>query len=297
MKVSEVLELKTYLRHSIQNVVDVKDLTALEYLDFEGKYRDYSELHDFWELCYVENGELTLSLDEKSLVLVGGTLFLIPPNRKHSYTASPSGENRAFVACFESSSQSLKSLAEIPILAGEVERASINSVIEESQSTFYMNENEHLEALPSANFGGQQAILLQLEYLLIRLLRRLSSDKNAEVVFLDGKQFYSDLAEVLMRHFRDNLGARLSLSDVADKFNYSRSFLCKTFKEQTGESIMSCFMRLKVEEAERLLRETDKTVSEVAATLGFSDAKYFGALFKSHTGASPTEFRNNKRIK
>ena len=131
---------------------------------------------------------------------------------------------------------------------------------------------------------------------MIRILQRLSSDKNADVVFLDGEQFYADFAEVLIRFFRDNIGKRLSLSDIADKFNYSRSFLCKTFKEQTGESIMSHFNRLKVKEAERLLKETDKTISEVAAAVGFPDAKYFGALFKSHTGASPTEIRLKKQI-
>ena len=95
----------------------------------------------------------------------------------------------------------------------------------------------------------------------------------------------------LLHCLLDNIGAKLSLSDIADKFNYSRSFLCKTFKEQTGESIMSYFNRLKIAEAERLLRETDKTISAVSASLGFADAKYFGALFKSHTGSSPTEFR------
>ena len=42
--------MKTYLRHKICNVIDIKDLIALEYLDFEGKYRDYVEAHDFWEL-------------------------------------------------------------------------------------------------------------------------------------------------------------------------------------------------------------------------------------------------------
>ena len=49
--------MKTYLRHRISNVVDVKELIVFEYLDFEGKYKDYSESHDFWELCYVEKGE------------------------------------------------------------------------------------------------------------------------------------------------------------------------------------------------------------------------------------------------
>ena len=35
--------MKTYLRHKISNVVDVKELIAFEYLDFEGKYKEYSE--------------------------------------------------------------------------------------------------------------------------------------------------------------------------------------------------------------------------------------------------------------
>ena len=38
--------MKTYLRHRIQNVVDVKELIALEYLDFEGKYKEYVEKHN-----------------------------------------------------------------------------------------------------------------------------------------------------------------------------------------------------------------------------------------------------------
>jgi len=41
--------MKTYLRHKVLNVVDIKELTAIEYLDFEGKYKEYVEKHDFWE--------------------------------------------------------------------------------------------------------------------------------------------------------------------------------------------------------------------------------------------------------
>ena len=59
--------MKTYLRHKICNVIDIKELIALEYLDFEGKYRDYAEAHDFWELCYVTNGSIQVLLDGNSL--------------------------------------------------------------------------------------------------------------------------------------------------------------------------------------------------------------------------------------
>ena len=55
--------MKTYLRHKISNVIDVKELIVLEYLDFEGKYKNYVEQHDFWELCFVQEGEITLTMN------------------------------------------------------------------------------------------------------------------------------------------------------------------------------------------------------------------------------------------
>ena len=38
----ERIKIKTYLRHKIENVIDIKELFALEYLDFDGKYKNYS---------------------------------------------------------------------------------------------------------------------------------------------------------------------------------------------------------------------------------------------------------------
>ena len=72
--------MKTYLRHRVSNVVDVKELIALEHLDFEGKYKGYSEKHDFWEFCYVEKGEITLTVDGAKHTLSSNELFVIPPN-------------------------------------------------------------------------------------------------------------------------------------------------------------------------------------------------------------------------
>lgn len=78
--------MKTYLRHRILNVIDVKELIALEYLDFEGKYSGYSENHDFWEICYVEYGCVTLTLEDNTHSLTEKQIMLIAPNTKHSYS-------------------------------------------------------------------------------------------------------------------------------------------------------------------------------------------------------------------
>lgn len=283
--------MKTYLRHRIQNVIDVKELIALEYLNFEGKYSDYTETHDFWEICFAQHGEIELTLDKEKKNLSAGNIILIPPNQKHSYFSANGNQSKAFVICFESFSSTLKPLGGMIFMPKSELVDCMHKIIAESAKTFRMNESEHLEVIASPNFGGQQAIIIQLEYLLICLLRHLSNEEHSGIVFLSGEKFYEDLVDVVIRFFRENLSQKLSLNDICNKFNYSRSFICKTFKEQTGETLFSCFNRLKIEEAKRLLTETDMTVTAISEALGLREVKYFDALFKKHAGASPIAYR------
>ena len=54
---------------------------------------------------------------------------------------------------------------------------------------------------------------------------------------------------------------------------------------------MACFNRMKVEEAGRLLTDTNMKVSDVAAYMGFGETKHFGELFGKYMGTSPTKYR------
>lgn len=286
--------MKTYLRHRIVNVVDIKELIALEYLDFEGKYKNYEEKHSFWELCFVEEGSIELILEKNTHVLNSGDLFFIPPDKSHSYRSGNGNESKVFVVCYESFSLSMKSLSEARFTLNYEQKSCLKLIIDESENTFRMNSDDHLEVLKMPNFGGQQAILLQLEYLLIKLMRQLSVKKDSEIVFLSEEQFYADLVGIIIRFFNENIGKKLTLEEICAKVNYSRSFLCKTFKEQTGETLFSCFNRMKIDEAKRLLTETSLSVTDISAKLGFSELKYFCSLFKKQTGFSPAAFRDRK---
>ena len=288
--------MKTYLRHRIWNVVEVKELIALEYLDFEGKYSNYSEQHDFFELCFVSKGEIVATRDGEQTSLQAGDLLVIPPSSVHSYTSACGNAAKAFVVCFESSSQALRPLAGVRFLSDETVCNCMRYIIEESANTFRMDENEHLAPLDEPNFGGQQAIMLQLEYLLICLVRRLSMQENSAVVFLKGDHFYSDLSKAVLAFFKEHIREPLTLNDVCTKMSYSRSFLCKTFKKQTGQTLMDCFHRMKIREAERMLVETGHSLKEIAAYLGFSDTKHFGVLFKKYAGDSPSVYRKRNTM-
>lgn len=283
--------MKTYLRHRISNVVDVKELIVFEYLDFEGKYKDYSESHDFWELCYVEKGEIILTVDGVKYTLSDNELFVIPPNSVHAYSSKSGNESRVFVACFESFSHNLSPLSCNVFSLCENETACMNRVMEESVDTFNINQNEQLETRQDAAFGGEQALLLQLEYLLICLLRRMSERKESAVVFVNDENFYQELTGALKRYIRENLGNRITLADICSKFSYSQSFICKIFKQQTGETLIEYVNRVKIAEACKLLLKTQMKVTEISASLGFQETKYFDALFKKNIGKTPTKYR------
>ena len=286
-------DMKTYLRHRSLNVIDVKELTALEYLDFEGKYKNYVEKHDFCELCYVEKGEIELVLGNGKMTLTENDIVFIDSDTLHSYFSADGNRNRVFVICFECPSHTLRALSGVIFPADDNRTYCMKRIIEECEGTFRMNENDLLEVLSSPSFGGQQAIILQLEYLLICLLRQLSAEKNSRVVFLDGEKFYPDLVNIITGYLKNNIGKKITLDDICERFNYSRSFICKIFKEQTGQTVITYFNRLKIEEAKRLLTETKMSVTEISESLGFSEAKYFGMLFRKQVGISPLSYRES----
>ncbi len=286
--------MKTYLRHRIHNVIDIRELIALEYLDFEGKYRAYEETHDFWELCYIVRGHITVFLNDAPTQLDAGQLILLPPNRKHSFLSENGNSNSAFVVCFDSFSQFLLPISSSVFCLNDALCRCMETIIEESAATFHAGENGLLDVTSSPLFGGQQAILSQLEYLLICLARQMSDEKNASIVFFRDENFHANLANVILRFLRKNIYEKLTLDDICKRFNYSKAFLCKTFKVQMGETLIGCLNRLKIEEAKRLLTETDRSVTDIAGSLGFQEVKYFDAVFKKSTGMTPVKYRNKE---
>ena len=282
--------MRDYIRHEIINVVDIKGLTALEFLNFQGKYKAYSEKHNFWELCYVKSGEIDLIVNGSSVKLSEKQLFLIPPDCEHSYV-SKNNKDCVFVACFESISHILKPVAMTCFRLNDVQMNCMENIIFETKNTFVMNSRDLLEVNANPNFGGKQAIILQLEYLLICLTRQLSAEKNLEWVFLREESFYSDLADVIISFLNENVHRKLSLDDICEKMHYSRSFLCKVFKMETKETIFSYFNRLKMDEAKKMLAETSLSISDISYRLGFDEVKYFDYFFKKYEGVTPSKFR------
>ncbi|WP_334352113.1 AraC family transcriptional regulator [Companilactobacillus sp. HBUAS56257] len=92
---------------------------------------------------------------------------------------------------------------------------------------------------------------------------------------------------------RINISNNLTVQQVADTFELNPSYLSRLFKRETGTSIKSYIINMKIEFAKYLLVSTSLQISEIAEKSYFSDDKQFLHTFKKKTGTTPSKFRKN----
>ena len=89
----------------------------------------------------------------------------------------------------------------------------------------------------------------------------------------------------------------LSLEEVATELSLSVYSLSRFFKEQTGVTFTDYLIRLRMDEAKRLLRETDATIKDIVQSIGYMDAPNFMRKFKILEGVTLGEYRKLHKSK
>ncbi|MBC1520215.1 AraC family transcriptional regulator [Listeria aquatica] len=84
---------------------------------------------------------------------------------------------------------------------------------------------------------------------------------------------------------------RLSLTSVAEHFNYNPSYFSRFYKKFMGVSFSDYLSSIRLLEAYSKLRDTDHTILEIALDSGFSTVKSFYNAFTKHYGTSPQQYR------
>lgn len=94
-----------------------------------------------------------------------------------------------------------------------------------------------------------------------------------------------------VQFLRGHLFGTVGIDEAAGWVGKSRAWLTRKFKEEMGQSFGEFQAYLRTQEAKRLLRYTDISLSEIAGMLGFSSQAYFHSFFKKAVGMTPSEFR------
>lgn len=140
------------------------------------------------------------------------------------------------------------------------------------------------------------------ESLLLSLLKVILRDIQQEQYLLQDvpphegtRSSGSDLLEQAVQYLNTHYAQPLALEEVAHRFFMSRAQFTRKFRERTGQSFLEFLNARRLEQAQRLLVETDWTAVMIARYVGFGSAIYFHRIFMRKTAVSPMQFRLQAR--
>lgn len=94
-----------------------------------------------------------------------------------------------------------------------------------------------------------------------------------------------------IRYVQENYGQKILLEDIAEMAGFNASYFSEIFKKETGKNFTTFLLEVRIEESKAMLRDTTKTIYEIAADVGYKDPKFFSQQFTKMVGIKPKEYR------
>lgn len=101
----------------------------------------------------------------------------------------------------------------------------------------------------------------------------------------------ASVTEEVLSYIEDHLGQDLSLEEIAGKLNYSKYYVARAFKENTGMTLHKYIQGRRLSEAARKLAQTRQPIIEVAFDAGYSSQQAFTQAFRQEYLCTPREYR------
>ncbi|WP_257967982.1 response regulator [Peribacillus deserti] len=117
--------------------------------------------------------------------------------------------------------------------------------------------------------------------LMLRVAKRHSRKRKSNIL--------SDIEQYLQANFyRD-----VKLQEIADHFYLSREYISRKFKQEFNENISDYIVKIRINKAKSLLKNSQLKIYEIANMIGYQDDKYFRKVFKKVAGITPNEYRSS----
>ncbi len=116
-----------------------------------------------------------------------------------------------------------------------------------------------------------------------RIQKELEDRKNGKQ-----EQVIEKINHMLKTKFED---PSFSLDYLADSIGMSTAYMCRIYKQYTGNTINDVLAGIRMSKARELLVSTQLSVNEIAERIGYSNPTYFYRVFKKENGVTPNEFR------
>lgn len=283
-----------YIKHTIANILSINKIVTIHYYELHKNFRYDGESHNFWEMVYVDSGEVEISANGKPVYLKQGEAIFHKPNEFHTLGTNEKNTANVFVISFVCSSESMsffkgKTMAVPPKL-----KKYISLIIEEYKETFVpmASDDIKLEIKENPPIGSQQMIRTYLEQLLIMLIRHEQGTKDLRL-FPSKESMENHLVSQIIHIIEENITEKITVSQICEKMSYSRAYLSKIFKQTTDYTILEYILMLKIREAKKLIREGNFNFTQISDKLSFENPHYFSRVFKRVSNMTPNDYKKS----
>lgn len=130
--------------------------------------------------------------------------------------------------------------------------------------------------------------------LTLRLLMYMDDPKNYVVNYISlGPSKDRDIVEDIKNYMQEH-PYRILRKEIAEIFHFSEGYLSVIFKRFTGQTLSEYNQHIYLKEANRLLRESNQSISEIAKAVGFVNRTQFYRIYEAEFGESPKQTRINQ---
>jgi len=249
--------------------------------------------HDFLVLLYVERGEHVLRVDGRDRRLVAGDAVVIAPGAVVSHPTDPGTPGGTWAVFFPADAvdpvapTSLVSWRTHPLLSpfvGSARSGAQHLRVPPADRVAWLADLTDLETeLRERRDGYADAARAHLTLLLVRLGRLRPGGPAAPDV--------EPLLAAVLGVVDDRFHEPISLRDVAEAVGLTPGHLTSAIGRRTGRTVQQWITERRMQEARRLLADTDLTVAEIAGRVGYREAGYFIRRFRTAHGVPPATWR------
>ena len=100
-----------------------------------------------------------------------------------------------------------------------------------------------------------------------------------------------NVLEIIRKYIYENYNKKITLDEIAESYYINKYYLTRIFKQKYGISINSYITNLRITNAKKELRFSDKSVEQIGIDNGYKELYYFSRMFKQVEGISPQQYR------
>ena len=260
---------------NISSSLDISEIYTKFYQEKGTNYNFSGEKHSYWELTYVDKGELLTTIDRVSYHLKQGDLIFYAPMQFHTQSTFEKISSSYLTINFKMNFNHADLLC--------------NKIFSLKRDSYFI-VTKLIEELSNDNLYSNDLSLCYLKQLIIQMLRLDNSYFHSKPTTHMQQTYENELLNDILLYIDNNIYEKISVSTLCEHFCISTSMLHSLFRKNMNNTAKNYINELKSSKSKELIRNSTHTLSEISEMLGFSSIHYFSKKFKSYFNISPTEY-------